>query len=243
LEQSRALCSLAPLAFELTPLQLNLSVKPHQRLPEGKVDQKSHWERVYRATGPDQLSWFQPEARLSLELIQQAAPARDSAIIDVGAGASTLVDGLVTAGYGTITALDLSAAALAQAQRRLSDAGRAVVWRHADILTIELPIAAFDVWHDRAVFHFLTDAADRVRYVAQVRRAVKPGGFVLVATFAEDGPTRCSGLAVARYSPEALHGEFGDDFQFVESRREEHSTPWGAPQIFTYCLCRYEPRD
>lgn len=205
------------------------------------MDQASHWEQVYRTKGPDQVSWFQPEARLSLELIQQAAPAHDSAIIDVGAGASTLVDGLLTAGYRRITVLDLSVDALSQAQRRLSDGGRSVVWRDADVLTIELPAGAFDVWHDRAVFHFLTDAADRARYLAQVRHAVKPGGFVLVATFAEDGPIRCSGLDVARYSPGTLHGEFGNDFHLMESRREEHSTPWGAPQNFTYCLCRYEP--
>lgn len=206
------------------------------------MDQASHWEQVYRTTGPDRVSWFQPEARLSLELIQQAVPSRDAAIIDVGAGASTLVDGLLTAGYGRITVLDLSAAALAQAQTRLSPAGSAVVWHQADVLTVELPAAAFDVWHDRAVFHFLTDAADRSRYVAQVRHAVRPGGFVLVATFAEDGPTRCSGLDVARYSSETLHHEFGNDFQLVQSRREEHSTPWGTPQIFTYCLCRYQPQ-
>ncbi len=206
------------------------------------MDRTFHWEQVHRTKRPDEVSWFQAEARLSLELIQQAAPSRDSAIIDVGAGASTLVDGLVTAGYVRITVLDLSVAALVQAQRRLPDAGRAVVWQHADVLTVELPVAAFDVWHDRAVFHFLVEEADRARYVAQVRRAVRPGGFVLVATFAEDGPTRCSGLEVARYSPESLHRAFGDDFGLVECRREEHTTPWGAPQIFTYCLCRYEPQ-
>ncbi len=205
------------------------------------MDQTSHWERVYRTKGPDQVSWFQPEAKLSLELIQQVAPACESAIIDVGAGASPLVDGLATAGYRQITVLDLSAAALAQAQERIPDAETSVVWRRGDVLTVEFPAAAFDVWHDRAVFHFLTDAADRARYVAQVRHAVRRGGYVLVATFAEDGPTRCSGLDVARYSPAALHGEFGNDFHLVESRREVHSTPWGAQQTFTYCLCRYEP--
>jgi 2-polyprenyl-3-methyl-5-hydroxy-6-metoxy-1,4-benzoquinol methylase len=208
---------------------------------DGSVDQAAHWEHVYRTKGSDRVSWFQPEARLSLELIQQVAPARDAAIIDVGAGASTLVDGLVSAGYRRLTVLDLSEAALAQAQQRLPDGGRSVVWQHADVLTIDLPAGEFDVWHDRAVFHFLTDAADRARYVAQVRHAVKPGGFVLVATFAEDGPMRCSGLEVARYAPETLHGEFGADFHLMESRREEHHTPWGAPQHFTYCLCRYEP--
>ncbi len=205
------------------------------------MNQASHWEQVYRTKESDQVSWFQPEARLSLALIQQAAPSRDSAIIDVGGGASTLVDGLLTAGYHSITVLDLSVAGLAQAQRRLADAGRSVAWQDADVLTIDLPAAAFDVWHDRAVFHFLTDPTDRARYVAQVRHTVKPGGFVLVATFAEDGPTRCSGLEVARYSPETLHGEFGNDFRLVESRREEHRTPWGTQQEFTYCLCRYEP--
>lgn len=207
------------------------------------MDQSSHWEHVYRTKGPDQTSWFQPEASLSLALIQGVTPGLESSIIDVGAGASTLVDGLVTAGYRRITVLDLSVAALAQAHQRLaeSDITDAVTWRHADVLTVQLSAAAFDVWHDRAVFHFLTDAADRARYVAQVRHAVSPGGFVLVATFAEDGPMRCSGLDVARYSPHALHSEFGSDFRLVDSRREEHSTPWGARQAFTYCLCRYEP--
>lgn len=205
------------------------------------MDLKSHWERVYRTKGPDQVSWFQPEPTLSLRLIQQVAPSRDSAIIDVGAGASTLVDGLVAAGYGRITVLDLSPAALAQAQQRLPHATDSVVWQEADVLTAELPAAEFDVWHDRAVFHFLTLAAQRARYVAQVRHAVRPGGYALVATFAEDGPTRCSGLNVARYSPNALHSEFGPAFRLVESRREEHNTPWGTRQAFTYCLCRYEP--
>ena len=205
------------------------------------MDPRSHWEQVYRTKGPDQVSWFQPEAKLSLELIQLVAPARDTSIIDVGAGASTLVDGLVAAGYSRITMLDLSPAALIQAQQRLSNDADAVVWQEADVLTADLDAGAFDVWHDRAVFHFLTGAAERTRYVKQVRQAVRPGGFVLVATFAEDGPTRCSGLDVARYTPEGLHGEFGTDFRLVESRREEHHTPGGAPQAFIYCVCRYEP--
>jgi SAM-dependent methyltransferase len=210
-------------------------------MSEASVDTKSHWERVYRTKGPNQMSWFQPEATLSLKLIQQVAPGRDSTIIDVGAGASTLVDGLLAAGYSRITVLDLSPAALTQAQQRLTRDAGSVVWREADVLAADLPGAEFDVWHDRAVFHFLTVAAQRARYVAQVRHAVRPGGYAIVATFAEDGPTRCSGLDVARYSPDALHSEFGRDFRLVESRREEHSTPWGAPQAFTYCLCRYEP--
>ncbi len=205
------------------------------------MNAKAHWEALYRTKGPDQMSWFEPEATLSLALVQRVAPTRDEAIIDVGAGSATLVDGLLTAGYRRVTVLDLSAAALEQAQRRLGDRARAIDWREADILDAPLPGRAFDVWHDRAVFHFLTDAADRRAYVTQVRRALRPGGFALVATFATDGPSRCSGLEVARYSPDSLHAEFGDDFRLLTSERQTHVTPWGAPQAFTYCLCRYEP--
>jgi SAM-dependent methyltransferase len=207
------------------------------------MDSKAHWEQVYNTKGPDQVSWFEPEATLSLALVQRVAPTRNEAIIDVGAGAATFVDGLLGAGYHDITVLDLSAAALAQAQHRLGERAAAVVWREDDILTAKLPIEAFDVWHDRAVFHFLTDPADRRAYVDQVRRALRHGGFALVATFAEDGPARCSGLDVARYSPDSLHAQFGSDFRLLTSQRQLHRTPWGAGQAFTYCLCRYEPHS
>lgn len=205
------------------------------------MDPKAHWEQLYRTRGPDQMSWFEPEATLSLALIQRVAPTRNEAIIDVGAGSATLVDGLLAAGYHRLTVLDLSAAALQQARRRLGERASAVEWREADILDVRLASRAFDVWHDRAVFHFLTEAADRRAYVAQVRHTLRPGGFALVATFATDGPTRCSGLEVARYSPEELHAEFGDDFRLLSSEQRTHVTPWGARQAFTYCLCRYDP--
>lgn len=198
----------------------------------------AHWEQVYRTKQPDQVSWFQAEARLSRELIERVAPSRVAGIIDIGAGASTLVDSLVAAGYRELTVLDISPAALAVAQSRLGASAATVRWRAADVLQADLPHHAFDVWHDRAVFHFLTDAGDRARYVAQVRHAVRPGGMVIVATFAEDGPTRCSGLEVARYSPEALHAEFGAGFTVLEQQRELHTTPSGATQAFTYCVCR-----
>ena len=213
------------------------------RPTEVSDNSKAHWERIYQSKGPEQLSWYQAEARLSCELITRVAPDPDSRILDVGAGASTLVDGLLAAGYRRLSVLDLSAAALAAARHRLGALAAHVDWREADVLSTSLPASWFDVWHDRAVFHFLTDAADRVRYVDQVRRAVHPAGIVLIATFAEDGPTRCSGLEVTRYSPDALHNEFGPDFQLLESRREEHRTPSGAIQAFTYCVCRYAPRD
>ena len=205
------------------------------------MDLKSHWNDVYLANGPERVSWYQPTASLSLELIRHSAPPPNPAIIDVGGGASTLVDGLLTAGYRRITVLDLSGVALADARKRIGQAAGDVAWLEADILTADLPRGATDVWHDRAVFHFLTTAEARELYVAQVKRNVRRGGYVLVATFAEDGPDRCSGLEVARYSAESLHSEFGGEFQRVVAKRESHVTPWGTQQAFTYCLCRYRP--
>ena len=205
------------------------------------MNRAAHWEQVYRSRGPEQLSWFQAEARLSAQLIQRTVPDHSASIVDIGAGASTLVDGLLASGYRALTVVDLSATALTLAQERLGALAQSVTWLTADVLTVSFAPACFDIWHDRAAFHFLTEAADRMRYVAQVRHAVRPGGHVLLATFAEDGPTRCSGLAVARYSPEALHAEFGAGFLLLESHREEHVTPSGARQAFTYCVCRADP--
>ena len=143
-----------------------------------------------------------------------------------------------------MTVLDLSPAALERARRTLGAAASGVTWVEADVLAAALPPRQFDLWHDRAVFHFLTAPGDRARYVEQVRMCVKPGGHVLVATFAHDGPTRCSGLTVARYTVDGLHQEFGAGFRLVESVREEHVTPSGATQPFVYCLCRVEtPAD
>lgn len=205
------------------------------------MDRRSHWDDVYRTKGPEQVSWFQAEARLSRALIERSAPDRSARIVDVGAGASLLATELLSAGYHHLTIVDLSAAALALAQQRLGAASAAVTWRVGDVLDLDFAPAAFDVWHDRAVFHFLTQPEERTRYVAQVRHAVAPGGHVLVATFAEDGPLRCSGLEVARYSPTALHQQFGPDFELIASERELHTTPAGAQQAFTYCLCRFAP--
>lgn len=205
------------------------------------MDRRTHWERVYAEKQPDQVSWFQAEARRSLDLISEFAARPDAAIIDVGGGASRLVDGLLARGYLDVRVLDLSAAALAAAHARLGTPGDRVHWNVGDVLTVEFAPQSVDVWHDRALFHFLTDASDRARYVEQVRHAVRPDGLVLVATFAEDGPLTCSGLEVVRYAPETLHHEFGAEFSVVASQREEHRTPWGAVQWFTYCLCRFRP--
>lgn len=207
------------------------------------TDQKAHWETVYRTKRADELSWFQREPAISLALIRRAAPETSARIIDVGGGASRLVDELFRAGYSDVTVLDLSSTALSQARARLGGAAARVHWLEADVLNARLPEAGFDLWHDRAVFHFLTSPSDRDAYLAQVRRAVRSGGHVLVATFAEDGPTKCSGLPVARYSADALRDELGRAFQLVDSTREQHVTPSGTRQSFVYCLCRFVPMD
>jgi SAM-dependent methyltransferase len=205
------------------------------------VDPKAHWERVYRTKAATDVSWYQPDARISLELMRRAAPDSSTPIIDAGGGASILVDGLLDAGYTDITVLDLSATALSVAKSRLGARVTDVRWLEANVLTADLPPKYYGVWHDRAVFHFLTDADSRARYAAQMRRAVRPGGHVIVASFAPEGPERCSGLHVVRYSCEAMHAEFGSGFTLLDSVREEHHTPAGGVQSFVYCLCRLEP--
>lgn len=202
------------------------------------MERREHWEHVYETKAPTEVSWFQEHAEQSLRLIERTGVARDGRIIDVGGGASTLVDDLLAGGYSGLTVLDLSITALHEAQERLGERAGDVHWIQGDILERELPEHAFDLWHDRAVFHFLTSEDDRHAYVAKVLRALKPGGHVIVATFAEDGPTRCSGLPVMRYSPEELHGQFGSSFALLKQEREDHHTPFGSVQKFIYCYCR-----
>lgn len=199
---------------------------------------KDHWENVY-ATKPTQgVSWFQEHAERSLDLVQRTDIAKDASIIDVGGGASTLVDDLLSMGYTSLTVLDLSAAALAAAQKRLGARADAVQWLEADITSVELPRHAFDVWHDRAVFHFLTTEEQRKAYIERVKHAVKPGGHVIIATFSEDGPTQCSGLPIMRYSADALQAEFGDFLTLKEHIKEDHHTPFETIQKFVYCYFR-----
>jgi 2-polyprenyl-3-methyl-5-hydroxy-6-metoxy-1,4-benzoquinol methylase len=199
---------------------------------------KTHWEKVYHTKASTEVSWFQEHAELSLKLIREAGTPASAAIIDVGGGASTLVDDLLSQGYTRPSVLDLSAAALATAKARLGVRADRVNWIEANILDVALPRHAYDVWHDRAVFHFLTSEDERHRYVQQVLHAVKPGGLVIVATFAEDGPEKCSGLPVMRYSAGQLHGEFGEPFELLGHQKETHHTPGGADQKFVYCFCR-----
>lgn len=199
---------------------------------------KEHWEQVCTAKPTDQVSWYQEHAEQSVRLIEATAVQLDASIIDVGGGASALVDDLLDRGYSKISVLDLCASALLAARQRLGVDSARVQWIEANITNVQLPLHYFDVWHDRAVFHFLTTEQDRRAYVAAVLRTVKPGGHVIVATFSEDGPTQCSGLPVMRYSAGGLHAEFGASFTLVKHEREEHHTPGGAVQKFIYCYCR-----
>jgi len=203
------------------------------------MDRKQHWEQVYATKPSDSVSWYQEHANLSLRLIHNTGLGKDAAIIDVGGGASTLVDDLVVEGYSDVTVLDLSATAIAVAQKRLGEHANRVHWMEGDITTVDFPLHRFDIWHDRAVFHFLTGEAERHAYVERVMRAVKPGGHVIVATFGKDGPEKCSGLPVMRYEPEALHHEFGEaSFTLIDHQSEAHHTPSGKVQQFVYCYCR-----
>ena len=202
------------------------------------MQMKTHWEQVYTSNPATEVSWFQEHSALSLQLIQGTGIGKAGRIIDVGGGASTLADDLLARGFGNITVLDISAAALHTAQERLGPHASQVVWMEADITTVRLPRHSYDIWHDRAVFHFLTRAEDRMRYVEAVRLAVRPGGYVIVATFAPDGPSQCSGLDTVRYSPDTLHDEFGAAFELVESTHEAHVTPFSTEQRFIYCSFR-----
>jgi ubiquinone/menaquinone biosynthesis C-methylase UbiE len=198
---------------------------------------KKHWENVYTTKPTTGVSWYQEHAERSLQTIIATRAAKVAEIIDVGGGASTLVDDLLGEGYENISVLDLSAHALMSAKARLGERAAQVRWIEADITQADLPENHFDVWHDRAVFHFLVAEQDRAAYLRNVMRSVKIGGHVIVATFADDGPTQCSGLPVMRYKPESLHGEFGVDFELVSHSREAHNTPFGTIQQFVYCYC------
>jgi SAM-dependent methyltransferase len=202
------------------------------------MDRHAHWETVYRSKAPDAVSWYQATAARSRRLIAEAAPDRSSPILDVGGGASVLVDGLLADGYRDVTVLDLSGAALTAARQRLGPAAGAVRWRVGDILALPLEPDSVSVWHDRAMFHFLTEGTDRAAYRRQLRRAVRPGGHAIIATFAVDGPLRCSGLDVVRYDPAALQAELGQDFMLVSSETDAHQTPTGGTQRFSYGVFR-----
>lgn len=201
---------------------------------------QAHWEHIYGTKAPDQVSWFRSHLETSLALIDRATRDHSARIIDVGGGEATLVDDLIRAGYGRLTVLDISQNAIDFTKARLGSLAAGVEWIVADATQAEFPENAYDVWHDRAVFHFLTAAAQRAAYVERVARAVKPGGHVIIGTFGPEGPTKCSGLNVERYDADSLHGEFGARFRLIDSRKELHQTPFGTTQQFLYCFCVVE---
>ena len=196
-------------------------------------DPRTHWQKVYQTRSPTEVSWYQPVPHRSLELIQAAGPPPETAILDVGGGDSTLVDHLLAAGYTDISVVDVARAALDAARARVGAAGGGVQWIAADI-TAWRPVRRYGLWHDRAVFHFLVDPTLRAQYVEVLRAALVPGGHVVIATFGPEGPTRCSGLDVRRYSADELSAELGPLFRLVRSQIEEHVTPAGLAQQFLY---------
>ena len=199
-----------------------------------------HWDSVYRSKAPDAVSWYRPHLETSLDLIERVAPDRSASIIDIGGGESTLVDDLLGKGYRNISVLDISPTAIEVARNRVGGLAQQVTWLIADVTKAELPLKYFDVWHDRAVFHFLTTQEERIAYVRRVAGSMKLGGHVIVATFGPEGPTQCSGLDVVRYDAESLHAEFGGHFRLLESSTQIHQTPFGSTQQFLYCMCKVE---
>lgn len=199
--------------------------------------QAEHWDQTY-GQGDSTRSWYQQQPRMSLRMLELAGARPDHSLIDVGGGSGPLVDALLAQGFSDLTVLDISEAGLSYAQQRLATAAHQVIWLRADILSWR-PERTYQLWHDRAVFHFLTDPASQQRYLTTLARAVEPGGRVVIATFAADGPTHCSGLPVARYSPETLASRLGSNFTVLATEREQHNTPAGGTQPFTWLLAQF----
>jgi 2-polyprenyl-3-methyl-5-hydroxy-6-metoxy-1,4-benzoquinol methylase len=204
------------------------------------MDAKTPWEKVYKTKAPDAVSWYLPHLETSLALIGRTETDLSSSIIDVGGGESTLADYLVSRGYQNVTVLDISGIAINVAKQRMGEAANYVHWCVADVLAAQLESQVYVVWHDRAVFHFLTTTEERLACVQNVARSVKRGGHVIVSTFGPEGPRKCSGLEVMRYDADSLHDQFGARFRLIESSQELHETPQGATQQFLYCYCRVE---
>lgn len=197
------------------------------------MNRQQHWNGVYTTKGDSDVSWFEPLPEISLRMIEAAGATPDTCVVDIGGGDSRLVDYLSAQGLECLAVLDVSGAALQRAQARVGAAAAALTWIEADV-TSEWSLKPMDIWHDRAVFHFLTEPADRRKYVGHLHHTLKAGGTAIIATFAPDGPQKCSGLPVCRYSPEVLANELGDGLTLVESVAHAHVTPWGAAQSFQY---------
>jgi 2-polyprenyl-3-methyl-5-hydroxy-6-metoxy-1,4-benzoquinol methylase len=197
------------------------------------TDRRDHWQNVYATKAEKEVSWFQEDPAPSLDLIAATGIRSDANIIDVGGGASRLVDRLLERGFQRVAILDLSANALEGVKKRLGRRAEGIDWIATDVTSWE-PSSTYDLWHDRATFHFLTEAADRDAYVVRLKKAVRAGGHVIIATFASDGPERCSGLPIVRYEPETVAAVLGPEFDLVESKRDDHVTPGGNTQHFQF---------
>lgn len=204
------------------------------------VDRQTHWQNVYTTKGEKEVSWFQERPEISLEFIAATRAGPNSAIVDIGGGASRLVDALLDEGYCKLTVLDLSEAALAASRKRLGLRAETVTWVAADVTTWR-PSERYDVWHDRAAFHFLTDEQDRRAYVSRLEGALREGGEAIIGTFALNGPERCSGLPVARYDGSGLAAALGPKFRLLASREDKHRTPWGTFQVFQFSRFSFSP--
>jgi SAM-dependent methyltransferase len=200
-------------------------------------DRQAHWQGVYTKRAENEVSWFQESPAPSIELIMQVGATHTSPIMDIGGGASRLADDLIDKGFEDVSVLDVSEAALRLAKARLGDRAARVDWIVADVTTWE-PSRTYDIWHDRASFHFLTEEHDRTAYVKRLKQALKVGGHAIIATFALDGPERCSGLPVVRYDPESLGRILGPAFQLTNRREHRHATPWGTEQSFQFSVFR-----
>lgn len=201
---------------------------------------QDHWNHIYKTRPSNDLSWYAPRLGYSLDFIARALPNTDATIIDIGAGASTLADDLLAQGYRYLSLLDISDAALDVVRARIGAHADQVQYLVGDVTSLALPEHAYDIWHDRAAFHFLRDVEQRNAYLGQLRRALRPGGQAVIATFADDGPARCSGLPVVRYGPQALAATLGAGFKLEECALEDHHVPGGAVQKFLYCRFRYD---
>lgn len=199
-----------------------------------RTSSKKHWERIYQNQSPDELSWYQIYPKISLRLIKSSGTEAQDSIIDVGGGTSTLIDTLVKHGYKEITVLDISSSAISKAKQGLEEQAEKVKWIEANIISFE-PQEKYSLWHDRAVFHFLTDKESRKKYINSMKKSLRVGGHLIIATFSTRGPKKCSGLKVQRYNSETLQLEFGDSFELLEAIEEEHITPGKVKQKFIYC--------
>jgi SAM-dependent methyltransferase len=202
---------------------------------QGTMESETHWRTVFESNDSTAVSWYQPHLDVSLGMISRTGVGKDCELLDVGGGDSTLVDDLVLRGFSSVTVLDIASSAIERAKLRLGEACGCVVWKQGDILLTPLPDRYIDVWHDRAVFHFFVEELKRREYVSKASNAIRPHGHLVIATFASDGPERCSGLPTMRYSQSGLAQEFKQDFILIESQTESHLTPQGREQRFIYC--------